>query len=253
MLAMEGYDVVRLDWHGVGDSSGRVERFDPERPFVEDVLGSVTALRRRGIQQISFVASCFGARTALAMCEQLDKAVIDRLFLVAPPATARRRTRSKSDRLAERWGWRAAISKAIRPSVLVGLRDPRRRRTAARFFRAKVTRGASDSSSTDRGSVSAVFVRDVTTSIDRGAELLLLYGSDDAYLADAQAALNGLDARRRKQVDLEIVPGELHGFQRVESQELVLERARTWARVARRAAYPPRTSALSSGTIRRSD
>ena len=37
-IANLGHTVVRFDWHGVGDSSGEIDRFVLDRPFVGDVV-----------------------------------------------------------------------------------------------------------------------------------------------------------------------------------------------------------------------
>src|ERR1041385_8933292 len=65
-LAASGFPSVRLDYRGVGDSTG-VARFDMETPFDADAIAAGEFLRRAtGVSRLMTVATCFGGRSAIA-------------------------------------------------------------------------------------------------------------------------------------------------------------------------------------------
>jgi alpha/beta superfamily hydrolase len=69
-LAADGVHTFRFDYHGVGESTGEVAAYRLDRPFVDDSLAAVAAVRERESTDIVLVGSCFGARTALAAAAQ---------------------------------------------------------------------------------------------------------------------------------------------------------------------------------------
>jgi pimeloyl-ACP methyl ester carboxylesterase len=72
-VAALGYHALRLDYHGVGESSGEVEFFRLDRPFVDDVLAGVRCLEERGVREVALAGWCFGARTALASADRIPE------------------------------------------------------------------------------------------------------------------------------------------------------------------------------------
>jgi dienelactone hydrolase len=81
-LAALGYDALRFDYHGLGDSTGKAD-FRLDRPFLEDLEGAVALVGGRGIPSYALVGSCFGARTALSGGPSLPG--LKGLVLLAPP------------------------------------------------------------------------------------------------------------------------------------------------------------------------
>src|SRR5688500_18185877 len=59
-LAEKGFASIRVDYHGVGDSTGTAH-FDMEIPFDKDALAAAAFLKRAtGVQKLAVVATCFG-------------------------------------------------------------------------------------------------------------------------------------------------------------------------------------------------
>jgi alpha-beta hydrolase superfamily lysophospholipase len=134
-LAAAGLHTVRLDYHGVGDSTGSIDEFVLHEPFVEDLAAAVAALRGYPVDTIGALGDCFGARTALATCAA--GAGIDALLLVSLPW----RDLARSDRKAHIASSELSVGdyarKGARPSTLLKLRDAGYRRAAARLVSAK--------------------------------------------------------------------------------------------------------------------
>lgn len=64
-VADAGYASFRLDYHGIGESSGPLPVVRRDDPFLDDVDGAVEWLRGQGYERFVVVGSCFGAHTAL--------------------------------------------------------------------------------------------------------------------------------------------------------------------------------------------
>jgi pimeloyl-ACP methyl ester carboxylesterase len=240
-LASQGFHALRLDWHGVGDSTGSVDRFHLDRPFPDDVLGASSWLVQRGIRRTAIVGSCFGARSALAAAARIDG--LEAMLLVSTPIRSGRSEApaSREQRLAEGLSTWAVLRRGLRPSTIAGLRNRQRRRTAWRFAVAKVgspvrrirsTLGADDATPDARG-LSWVS-DDVIASLELAAArapVALVYGDRDDFFADFTQARAGRlhDVLLGGEIEVEILPGEVHGFQSVEAQDAVLRSVQRWA------------------------
>lgn len=243
-LADAGFTAMRFDWHGVGDSLGWVDRFDPDVPFVDDLLAASSTLRSRGSEQLLIVGSCFGARTALACAERMDG--LEAMLLVTPPVAADSRA-SSGAALADKWTLWDAVRHWSRPSAIRGLSDPRRRRTLRSFLRVKADRSLRRSEATAKNGddwISTEFLTSLRGAVSSGIRILFLYGSEDPFLRDFRRAHHAMaldDAGPH--VAVEVLPGEFHGFDRVLAQEVVSERAHVWAheqaRLCKRAEHAP--------------
>lgn len=82
-LADLGFATLRFDYHGVGESSGVVDGFDIDRPFVQDLRGAFDFLASEGLTRYVLIGSCFGARTALALASEIEG--LRGLIMVAVP------------------------------------------------------------------------------------------------------------------------------------------------------------------------
>lgn len=210
-LAERGFPSIRVDYHGVGESTGTA-RFDLESPFDEDALAAAAFLvRATGVDRLALVATCFGGRSAMAAAARSPQAVSVTIFpvpLLVPSGEPRRR-------------WTSRVAHWVRKSDL-GRRLMRRpaarrvrKRTSARRERPDV--------------VSPTFGRDLLSFLDRG-EVRFIYGEHDDTLADLRRCLASIDGSlsedRRRRLHVDIVPDtELHRFQSLESQDIVVERA----------------------------
>lgn len=227
-LAGLGFHTLRFDWHGVGDSTGSVDRFNLDCPFIGDLMGAVSELRGVGVDRFLFFGSCFGARTALAA--STDILGVHAMLLIATPVGRRGADHAAIQLAAER-SPRELARKGLQPSVLLGLRDPKRRSIAVRLLRAKLGSDAPASrfAGGEAKRARAILVRSLEAALEQGIEITLMYGLADAYYKDLSLdaeLMNGLLARPN--VCIETVPGELYRYQTVQAQEVVLDRVRTW-------------------------
>jgi alpha/beta superfamily hydrolase len=231
-LAGLGYHGVRFSYHGIAESGGDDEgviRLD--RPHLADTAAVCDWVGAQGLRPV-LVGNCFGARTALAAAAT-DPSVAG-LVLLVPPVhdfeVARRLDRRPLSRFARR----------LAPGhVAAVLRDPHRRRALGRTWRAvldvagrRARRGASPEEAAPDW-VSHRFLAQLDTVLDRELPVLFVYGRDDPYGKDFDAARTGPlgqtleDAGDR--IRVEVVPGRVHGVTSHETQEAVLAAIIDWA------------------------
>lgn len=81
MLAREGFDVLRFDYHGTGDSAGDTLEGDPST-WVADIHAAVRELRdMAGVQSVSLLGMRLGAALAALASREID---VDDLVLWEP-------------------------------------------------------------------------------------------------------------------------------------------------------------------------
>lgn len=82
-LAAHGHSSFRFDYHGTGESTGTVEQFSLNNPFLDDLAGAINWLDVNGATSHVLVGSCFGSRTVLAGAPGI--ANLAGLLLLSPP------------------------------------------------------------------------------------------------------------------------------------------------------------------------
>lgn len=65
LLAGQGHRVLRVDYRGVGESTGIIDGYPLDEPNVPDVRAAVDCLVAAGAERVVLVGMCFGARAAL--------------------------------------------------------------------------------------------------------------------------------------------------------------------------------------------
>ncbi|HEX4337007.1 MAG TPA: alpha/beta fold hydrolase [Polyangiaceae bacterium] len=86
-LSDAGFHVLRLDYHGAGDSSGGDSDDDRWMAWMDSVRAGMSFLRKDfGVGKIALFGSRFGALVALGTAGEDD---VDALVLMAPPASGR--------------------------------------------------------------------------------------------------------------------------------------------------------------------
>lgn len=243
-MAALGYATLRCDYHGAGDSTGYLEGFRLDVPFDADAAGAVACLRGFGVERVVLGGSCFGGRTALAAAG-VDG--VEALILIAASPLDSVRGQHKSARAAVSWGFGRYLREALRPRRIRGLFRRKSRRHYLGYASAKLKVTAAKASG--RGSsplpmggelVSPRFEASLRDVIARGMPVLELYGAEDAFYEEYRAAVEGPLADvlpHAPNVELRELPGRLHGFITLRSQDAVIEEIVAWA--VRRGATGP--------------
>lgn len=208
-LAGEGFPSIRFDYHGNGDSTGSAV-FDLEQPFDQDVNAVADFLRRAtGVSHLAIVATCFGARTAMAAAAQRSDVVLLTMF---PTPLLHRRQHGVRTRVRKRmWRTRWGVAVLRNPLLLRVRRQVTRRRGA------------------QPGNVSRRAIEDLTAFARRG-RLRFIYGRSVSYLGELRTALAAIERNlapeERRNIHLELVDGvELHRFATLEEQEIAIAQA----------------------------
>jgi pimeloyl-ACP methyl ester carboxylesterase len=228
-----GFNCLRFDYHGVGESPGQVDRFRLDEPFVEDTLAAVRSLSSLSDRKVFLMGSCFGARTALAAAPSIDN--LGGLILVCPPVRDFEMGERISTRFARELGLRDYLVRAVQPRTMRRLFHAGGRRTYKKILRAKwrqMFREDGNASNGERDSwISKAFVKPLSNTVSRRVPVLLLYGTqDDLYGEFLQArkvslrSILGPDST----IEVQTLPGTLHGFTRIEAQSQVMEVATEW-------------------------
>jgi alpha/beta superfamily hydrolase len=214
ILADHGYPSIRFDYHGVGDSPGTA-RIALDRPFVKDLDAAASFLRQAtGVTRLALVATCFGARTAIATAAAREDIVSLTMF-PTPLLGGVRMSRSSKARQQVR---RSRLGRAVlRLPLVLQLR----RRRAARRQRASRRQPI--------GTISPRVVEDLATFLRRGTAHFV-YGERAQYLAELRECValleQRLGPREQARLVIEVVPGaELHRFATLQEQDVVISRA----------------------------
>lgn len=123
-LAGLGYHSMRFDYRGTGESTGTIDGFLLDQPFVEDVLGAVEWVEGQGVVRHVLVGSCFGARTALAAADHVSG--LDSAVLLSAPVRDIRYEKMTEEPVSEHFvnQFRSLSSRGV-PTLLVYGREER--------------------------------------------------------------------------------------------------------------------------------
>jgi pimeloyl-ACP methyl ester carboxylesterase len=225
-LAGAGFHAFRIDYRGVGDSSGESPEYRLDRPFVDDVEGAADWLRAEGINELVLLGACFGGRTALAAAAGGLDGVRGVAVYGSPVRDFEHGARLESLPLS--WWARRARSMSLER-----LLDPERRaayrRLAGRKLRRSVRRRAAGE--TERFQwVSPVLVSHLQALVDRGIPVLLVYSEHDDFYQDLCRGRQGpigplLD---HELVRLELVAAKVHGLTSRIAQQAVIDATERW-------------------------
>jgi pimeloyl-ACP methyl ester carboxylesterase len=227
-LAAQGIPSIRLDYHGIGDSTGTAH-FELEVPFDEDAVCAAEFLQRAtGVSRVALAATCFGGRGAMAAAAQLQNAVSATIFpvpLVVPKETKSLRLRARVKTRLRQFKLTSALLE--RPSVT---------RTRTRI-------AARRDDSADQ--VSPRFKRDLLDFSQRGT-VRFVFGEDSPDLPGLRRCLAEIDPRltedQRERVKLDLVLGtDLQRFQSLSDQEIVVQRTVESVAETARSLAPQRT------------
>lgn len=240
-LAADGFPSIRFDYHGMGESTGRLDEFrlDTEEPFVDDILAAAHCLRGHGVERIVLLGKCFGSRMALAATGQIGE--LDGVVLIGPPVRDFGKGERTVVRLATELTARQWLQRALRPETVRNLADKRRRtdyrRAAVAKGRAMVARRRRRRRHGQRTGdfwVSSRFVDPLWRLAERRVPVQLVYGDDNFYrdfrTASRQGALAELLGDPTALVTISEVPGLARGFVQGPGQEAIIGTIRSWLR-----------------------
>jgi alpha/beta superfamily hydrolase len=244
-LATEGYHALRLDYHGVGESTGNTATYLLDAPFVEDTLGGCAWVEEQGVGRTVLLGSCFGARTALAAAERLDDVAGVAVFPVPV------RDFAMGEKVSS-LPTSVLLRKAASPRVLAGMFKTRNRQAYRRIVVKRRQRSrrarAEGAPAPDRSQrVSPILLRQLDTLVDREIPVLLIFGEGDWFYEDFKRALGGrlrtVIDRAGDLIQLRVVPGKTHGLATTAVQDAVVAELHDWLRGLDAAITPDRASA----------
>lgn len=231
-LSGAGYLTLRFDYHGSGESTGTAE-FRLDRPFVKDLESAVEYVARNGINDSVLVGSCFGARTAISAGPRLSG--LGGLVLLSPPL----RDYGLSERKTVGWSLRDYLVCLVQPQRILGGTERVTARRYARFLQAgvrilgrKLVTASRLGKKHEPSWASKHFLDPLSELVEKNVPILFVYGTEDDDYQDFQEASQGslgeILARGRKNVEVRVLPGRVHGFTQIHTQERILETIADW-------------------------
>lgn len=241
-LANRGFHVLRFDYHGVGESTGTVDSYRLDTPFIADLEGATALMRKVGLERLVFIGTCFGARTLLATADRVPE--LCAAVLMSAPVQDLAMDDAVPLKVAREKTLVQLLRVAMHPKTLRSIftrqtpESGRMRRMVKRTVALKaqsvlhrvVARGNGAPRQGD--SISEHFITSFRRTVDRGVPLLFLYGQEEAsyeeFCRSRRTSLQPLFERARAPVDVEAVDGVIHGFSTLAVQRVALERTIAW-------------------------
>lgn len=234
-LASQGYHVFRMDFHGVGESSGPLDESRLDTPWAGDVLAGVEWLRAQGLSDFVLLGHCFGGRCCLAAVQHIPS--VKGLGLISVPVmdythfelAVRNRSRLSATQFVRR---------ATRKSVFRGIFNPRARKRYAHIIRAVFRRSGGRLRNVARkGSVggseqaSPKYLNFLSGVIDRRIPTFIAFGTEhigrDFDITKA-GKLGKLLKKGSPFVEVHRFDRMAHGFPNLDSQDRSLELIEDW-------------------------
>jgi alpha/beta superfamily hydrolase len=229
-LASHGLADRRIDYAGVGESTGEPQDVRLDQPAIRDARSAVKWLdeHRDGVPRF-LIGSCYGSRVALKVAPHVKG--LQGIVLLAPPIRDEAHLGAAARAHAVRYGLR----RALHLHVLLNLRDPVKRRSYVRFVRqlAKIRRDdevrrrlePSDGASTQ-------FLEAFQGVVDQRVPVLIVHAGASIFHADFQRArsseLGLLLARAGDLVDVTVFEDAPNLYVTVDLQEQVVARVERW-------------------------
>ncbi len=247
-----GFDVLRFDYHGLGESTGLVEELHLDRPFEADVVAAADWMRAAGLQHFVLAGACFGARSALTAAPLVPGVV--GVMAVTPPVAGYARSDASAERMARDRSLGDYARRALRPATLRRLRHAQFRKTYLRLASSKLRslgRRLLGGPGSDLSWVSNRFLDPLEWLAGEGVPTLVVYGQADPLLREFERARRGRLGAILEQgagvLELHTdTPGVVHGLVTVDVQEAFLGLAVDWiSRVTAPGAHQPPKNATS--------
>jgi pimeloyl-ACP methyl ester carboxylesterase len=225
-----GFHAFRFDYHGVGESTGPIESFSLDAPYVQDLEAAARTVEGFGVERHVYAGICFGARTVMSLVPSREG--VAGVALVEPPI----RDGLRQGRKLTRYGNRQLMRVALRPWVLAGLLKKEQRAYYAKFVKAKLHAARTKDESreeTDLSWVSEDYLGTLQRLVDRGVPVLLVYGDGSEnyreFLRAQTGRLGELMSSAGDGIEIVTLPGQIHGFSDLLSQQRVIDTIEGWA------------------------
>ena len=227
-LAARGFAVFRFDYHGTGDSEGETAFLNPNRPYRDDANAVVRFLRERfGHRRFLVLGACFDARTALSTFVDEGAAIDGLVFFAAPVMELDTLVKAHADKK----DWKHLFRALSNPENWRSLGDPGRWRYMATVV-GRVAAGGAKGAAKNDTPLADSFVEHFGALVRSRARALFIYGELDPEYISFRVALDTVFARltpeQRARFEIEIWPGDVHGFLNIPMQRRSLERALGW-------------------------
>jgi pimeloyl-ACP methyl ester carboxylesterase len=219
-LAALGYHVLRIDLHGVGESTGFVEANDLARPFFQDVIAGAEWLRGRGLHDVVLAGQCYGARTCLAAAEYLTGLQGIALFSMPTVDTANATYARGVAKKRVRW----LVRSAMRPRMVREILRRRHRRISTRVFVRtflRAIRGLGDGNT--HPSVSRDVRHQLQHLVDQGTPTLIVHGNDEVgkdFTSSRGGTIDPIVDATGARIEVLSVATSMHGLLSLESQRV---------------------------------
>jgi pimeloyl-ACP methyl ester carboxylesterase len=229
-LAQRGYHSLRIEWHGIGDSTGAVDEYIMDEPFLDEAFGAAQVLRDEGCDRIAIYGECFGARTAVVAAADMPDLVA--LYLV----TLVLRDGAVSEQNPQRLVDNMPTSEFLkRIGKLRHLGDAKRRKLYADIIRNKVRQVVRGARNRSAGSKLAPWVgTQVVTGLEglgtRGVPVHLVYGDSywDPHRYDFEEVQDDLEPMRHDCIDSEVVDEMIAGYRTLSIQDRLVPMPGEW-------------------------
>lgn len=232
-LAADGFTSIRFDYHGMGESTGRIGRVRLDEPFTEDATAAAALLREQGVEHIVLLGTCFGSRVAFAAGEAIDDLIGIATF---PLPTRDMAMGERLTSLPLSWYVRRAVSGRVARGMLDTERRAAYVRAGTRKLRA-IRRRASRRNGPSTGRtlafswLSPSLRRQAEQLVARHVAVLLMYGDDDDFFHDfTRGNLEDAVTEAGGRLEVDVVEGKLHGLATRAMQDHVVERVHAWLR-----------------------
>lgn len=227
-LAAQGYHVFRMDFHGVGESTGPFEESKLGQPWVQDLRAAMGWLREQGQDKFVLLGHCFGGRTSLATTPEIPELV--GIGLVVVPVMDYNHfelaVKNRSELTAGKF-----VKRAARKTVLRGIFIPRHRRRYMHIIRAKLKRRTAGDAELPWGQASPSYMKFLSGLIDRRIPILMAFGTE-CLASDFDRAREGklgkLLRRGEDQIQLHRYDRMAHGFPNIQTQEETMDLIEKW-------------------------
>lgn len=230
-LADLGFHSVRLEWRGIGDSTGAVDEYVMDEPFVEEALGAAQLLRDEGCGRIAVYGECFGARTAVVAAPQLPD--LEAMYLVTLVLRDGALSEQNPQRLLDELPAREFVK---RLGKLRHIGDARRRRLYVDVARNKARQVVQKARYRREGhrELAPWVGRQVVTGLEhlgaRGVPVHLVYGDSywDPHRYDFEAVAADLAPLRHDTTTWQVLPEMIAGYRTLPVQDHLVALVAEW-------------------------